>query len=287
MERVEALIKRLNELFETKNANEEMLLVTQMLTSELQATIQQQKIPRKISIIMPTLNTVENIPVTLPSKSEAKIILAERTPETEKIILNGNTIGNLSNEEKAIEETSKTTEDAPLTEPAAEIINPESRDLVKPEKSEAANPNLIPEKELLPFTFNLNEILSISSARKVSKSALEKNCEINEVMANKEISLNDRLKVNNTEIGTKIKDTPIKDLKKAVGLNDRFTFIQELFRGDEIMYERSIKTINSFSVLPEAEYWIQRELKVKIGWNDESETVKQFDQLVKRRFASI
>jgi hypothetical protein len=50
------------------------------------------------------------------------------------------------------------------------------------------------------------------------------------------------------------------------------------------MYERSIKTINSFSILPEAEYWIQRELKVKLAWNDGNETVKQFTQLVKRRF---
>ena len=51
------------------------------------------------------------------------------------------------------------------------------------------------------------------------------------------------------------------------------------------MYERSIKTINSFSILPEAEYWIQRELKTKIGWNEDSEAVNHFDQLVRRRFA--
>jgi hypothetical protein len=50
------------------------------------------------------------------------------------------------------------------------------------------------------------------------------------------------------------------------------------------MYERSIKTINGFSILPEAEYWIQRELKVKLGWSDGNETVQQFTQLVKRRF---
>ncbi|HMC99953.1 MAG TPA: hypothetical protein VKH37_07365, partial [Ferruginibacter sp.] len=78
---------------------------------------------------------------------------------------------------------------------------------------------------------------------------------------------------------------PIRDLKKAIGVNDRFLFINELFRGDESMYERSIKTINSFSILPEAEYWIQRELKVKNGWDDNDAIVKQFYQLVKRRFS--
>ena len=48
-----------------------------------------------------------------------------------------------------------------------------------------------------------------------------------------------------------------------------FLFINDLFRGDEAMYERSIKTINSFNIYPEAEYWISRELKVKLGWNND------------------
>lgn len=102
---------------------------------------------------------------------------------------------------------------------------------------------------------------------------------------NGEESLNDRLKQNKTEVFESLKDTPIKDLRKAVGINDRFLFINDLFRGDEAMYERSIKTINSFSIYPEAEYWINRELKVKIGWDNDSSTVQYFDHLVKRRFS--
>jgi hypothetical protein len=98
-------------------------------------------------------------------------------------------------------------------------------------------------------------------------------------------SLNDRLKQSKTELSDSLKDVPLKDLKKGIGVNDRFLFIRELFRGDETMYERSIKTINGFSILPEAEYWIRRELKLKLGWNDQNEVVKQFDQLIKRRFS--
>jgi hypothetical protein len=51
------------------------------------------------------------------------------------------------------------------------------------------------------------------------------------------------------------------------------------------MYERSIKTINSFTIWPEAEYWIKRELKIKIGWSEDNRIVQQFDQLIRRRFA--
>lgn len=98
-------------------------------------------------------------------------------------------------------------------------------------------------------------------------------------------SLNDKLRQGKTELIEVFKETPIKDLRKAIGINDRFLFISELFRGDEAMYERSIKTINGFNIYPEAEYWINRELKVKLGWNKDSHTVAHFDQLIKRRFS--
>ena len=100
-------------------------------------------------------------------------------------------------------------------------------------------------------------------------------------------TLNEKLKESRKELSDALKDTPIKDLKKAIGVNDRYVFIQELFQGDEVMYERSIKTINAFSIFPEAEYWVRRELKTKLGWNDTHPLVQQFDQLVRRRFPSI
>lgn len=108
---------------------------------------------------------------------------------------------------------------------------------------------------------------------------------INESVPTLHSSLNEKLKQTKIELGDALIETPVRDLKKAIGVNDRFLFINELFRGDEVMYERSIKTINGFSILPEAEYWIERELKVKNGWKDSEEVVKQFYQLVKRRFS--
>ena len=88
--------------------------------------------------------------------------------------------------------------------------------------------------------------------------------EINERLAIRDSSLNDKLKEEKVEVGHRLKEHPVKDLKKAIGINDRFVFINELFRGDEVMYERSLKTINAFRIYAEAEYWIERELKVKL-----------------------
>ncbi len=97
--------------------------------------------------------------------------------------------------------------------------------------------------------------------------------------------LNDHLKEERIETIAKLEETPIRDLRKAISINDKYLFAHVLFRGDESMYERSIKTINSFNIYPEAQYWIQRELKVKLSWEEGNETVKLFDQLVKRRFS--
>ena len=128
------------------------------------------------------------------------------------------------------------------------------------------------------FRYNIEEIPTFAYQQKEAQ-------ELNDAMAHETESLNDRLKMEKTELGNILKEAPIRDLRKAIGINDRFVFINELFRGDENMYERSIKTINTFSALPEAEFWIQRELKTKIGWNDSSDIVRHFDQLVRRRFS--
>jgi hypothetical protein len=110
--------------------------------------------------------------------------------------------------------------------------------------------------------------------------------EVNESVSSQE-SLNDRLRENKTELMEVLKEAPVRDLRKAIGINDRFVFINDLFRGDEAMYERSIKTINSFNIFPEAEYWMNRELKIKLGWDDSRDIVKLFYQLVKRRFSAM
>ena len=111
--------------------------------------------------------------------------------------------------------------------------------------------------------------------------------EVNDVIgtASASSSLNDKLRSDVVDLKSTLNDSPVRDLKKAIGLNDRYVFINQLFRGDEVMYERSLKTINGFRILPEAEYWMERELKVKLGWDENRETTRHFYQLVKRRFS--
>jgi len=137
-------------------------------------------------------------------------------------------------------------------------------------------PAVVEENGRLDMSFDPMDIPTLSHQFTQSSTDKKKNTEPE--------SLNDRLKQGKMELMETLKETPIKDLRKAIGINDRFLFINDLFRGDESMYERSIKTINSFNIFPEAEYWINRELKVKLSWKADDPTVIYFDQLIKRRF---
>lgn len=112
--------------------------------------------------------------------------------------------------------------------------------------------------------------------------------EIHEKLASAgEPSLHDSLRQEVGEVSDMVREPAIADLRKGIGVNDRFTFINELFRGDEEAYEISIRAINGFADREEAEQWIGRELKNKLGWDNENPVVHQFDALVRRRFSRM
>src|SRR6218665_966303 len=64
--------------------------------------------------------------------------------------------------------------------------------------------------------------------------APEPHKEVHEKITNSSAnSLNDKLKEHKNELFDALADAPIRDLKKAIGINDKFLFINDLFRGDE------------------------------------------------------
>ena len=93
------------------------------------------------------------------------------------------------------------------------------------------------------------------------------------------------VRITNTELQEKLALDPIKDLKAAIGINDKFQFISTLFNGDEKAFEQGVKTINGFKIYAEAQFWIKSNLREQNNWDETAEVVKAFDLLVKRRFA--
>ena len=248
MERVETLLKKLQEQVELKASSGELLLIVQMLEAEL-CHLQNDAAPNPVkSPVAVTLN--QNIALSALPKRE-----------------NNNT-QNVPQE--------KTIEILQVDEAEVEAELEEI-------KRNAEIMNRISVQNKPAILFEMDEDIPTLSHQK--PKTVQAGKEINDTITQIHSSVNEKLKQSKIDLGDTLTEIPVRDLKKAIGVNDRFLFINELFRGDEVTYERSIKTINSFSILPEAEYWIQRELKVKNGWKDSDAVVMQFYQLVKRRFS--
>jgi hypothetical protein len=250
MERVGTLIHKLKDLFDQGASSEQLTAAAQMLLSELETANPPLLEPEKpskmgVSVVMPRGTRIQKPEQLIQAKLPLDI--PDDTPK-----------------------------EAPLEIPTV-TASQEPIAFVATSKG--------------PAISEMNSGWLFDTATEIPTLALQpkKNefAEINQLMESIHSMpvLNEKLRANQIEIGTLLNNEPIKELKKGIGINDRFLFVQELFRGDESMYERSIKTIDGFSIYPEAQFWIQRELKLKIGWNEDSVTVKHFDQLVKRRFS--
>ena len=76
---------------------------------------------------------------------------------------------------------------------------------------------------------------------------------------------------------------PVKDLTTAIGINDKFLLLNELFNGSMEKYNKSIRTLNNFSTYLGAKTYMG-ELQIEFQWDCESEAYKKLSDLVERRF---
>lgn len=251
MERIHHLIEKLWQQ-KNENANPEQLLVTiQLLQAELAQHKSKQYGTTRVAVTMPVQY---NFTKALPGRPSE---MAE-TKEKEQIVV----------APEAIRE---------------ELVMEMPTHREKPTAYTLRKPAIF-EEPVVQSVPALEEVATPRPATQLTAFAAPAK-EVHELLATKEDSLNDRLKEEKVELVHKLKETPIKDLRKAIGINDRFAFINELFKGDEPMYERSLKTINNFNIYSEAEFWIRRELLLKLAWNEDNATVRHFYELVRRRFS--
>lgn len=245
MERLQTLIEKLQEQILNKASEDHMLITTQLIYTEL------------LSKIRPFENKKSSGPYVQTAFPFHQIKLPNsylyQKPEVKEENIGEKTVEVLEVDEAEIEE------ELNLIKKNADLKN--------------------------SMSTNVREEVIASTNNSLQNKLHEQLTAVRVVTSPEEppLSLNESLRENKTEISEKLFDTPIRDLKKAISINERYVFINELFNGDEAMYERSIKTINGFSIYPEAEYWIRRELKLKLGWKD-VQVVRDFDQLVRRRF---
>ena len=95
----------------------------------------------------------------------------------------------------------------------------------------------------------------------------------------KEKSLNDLINVDNTKLEHKLSNRPVTSIKSAIGINDRFQYIRELFDGNADTFAKAVSELDAKNNIQEAVVYLQQNFKWK-----KNETSLKFVNLVKRRF---
>jgi len=82
------------------------------------------------------------------------------------------------------------------------------------------------------------------------------------------------------EIASRLQGKPITNLASAIGINERFLYIRELFGNDAKKYEKAIEIMNNAASFNDAYNFMIREYT----WDMDSEMVQELLELVRRKF---
>jgi hypothetical protein len=86
-------------------------------------------------------------------------------------------------------------------------------------------------------------------------------------------------------IGARMQFKPIENLKAAIGVNEKFLFVNELFNGDLQAYNDAVQKLNAYISIHEAFEFLNH-LTTQYNWDGQrsADTIEKFANLVQRRY---
>jgi hypothetical protein len=95
----------------------------------------------------------------------------------------------------------------------------------------------------------------------------------------KEKSVNDLMSDDFSKLEHKLSNRPVTSIQSAIGINDRFQYIRELFEGSADNFVKTVADLDSMDDIKDAVNYLQTNFKWK-----KNETSLKFVNLIKRRF---
>jgi hypothetical protein len=182
---------------------------------------------------------------------------------------------------KSLRDNIPTVKEEPI-QPHQQTHLPEEKKI--PARSAKINPP--PEekkKEAIPVEITSHPVVKKEESKKTPKKVPESN-----IIADKFSHLSNRF---NEQLGSLkssddvsgiLKIKPLTNLSKAIGVNDKFLFIREIFDGNKDAYTQAISRLDNTESLKDARAIIMS----YTGDSNENEAVKQLLDLVKRKLIS-
>ena len=164
-------------------------------------------------------------------------------------------------------------------EPAAKPEEPVSRPVKRPEGNPAGkqsdprpgNPRPGDNKAVI-------DLLSEYAGRTIGDQYMEEDKSVHQRISNQK---------EDKSIGTRMQQNPIPSLKEAIGVNEKFLFINELFKGNIQAYNEAISRLNEMDDAKAAFEYLN-ELSMVHSWdaNRSATTIEKLADLVHRRHMS-
>lgn len=147
------------------------------------------------------------------------------------------------------------------TEPARpeEIVVPQPDDEIAPIETEEEN-----EPEAMTFVNDFER-------------------EENEYEIDATETLGEKLQHEDNTLAAKLQHNSVNALKSAIGMNDKFLFVNELFGGSMEKYNRSIENLDDLQTLNGTLIYLN-ELKVELQWNSSNEAYQKLVSLIHNKF---
>ncbi|MBK6399403.1 MAG: hypothetical protein IPP27_11830 [Bacteroidetes bacterium] len=98
-------------------------------------------------------------------------------------------------------------------------------------------------------------------------------------------TLADRIAMNQSShsVSDHLHKVPVKDLKAAIGLNEKFQFINQLFNGDSQKYNSSVEHLNTCGSSNKAQEFMKT-ISLDYNWEKQPSVASLFMDIVERRY---
>jgi hypothetical protein len=262
---LENIIKR-TELIERQSGSRNLLEID-LAMEDLRLLYRELNLLRKLS-------ENENL-------AEAPLIRRERKQESRDL----QEQPQLKKQEKVSEpETSQPiesiAEEETVEEKEEHVAKVETEPAKQAQKSEAeVVPDLKPREE--------SKMENNSAPKETAETVTQGKPIVGEKFSSEKSSIHERLAQikDDKSIGARMQYKPVKNIKEAIGINEKFLFINELFNGDLKSYNESVEKLNDFPSIHEAFEFLNK-LTYEYQWDGKrsADTIEKFANLVQRRY---
>ena len=138
-----------------------------------------------------------------------------------------------------------------------------------------------------PKPLNEPKIENNSSPKESTEAVKQGKPIVGEKFSSEKSSIHERLAQikDDKSIGARMQYKPVKNIKEAIGINEKFLFINELFNGDLKSYNEAVEKLNDCPSIHEAFEFLNK-LTYEFQWDGQrsADTIEKFANLVQRRY---